>query len=56
MIPVARFREMERENLLNALRQCNGKISGRHGAAALLGLKPSTLSYQLKALGIQRGD
>jgi transcriptional regulator with GAF, ATPase, and Fis domain len=56
VIPAARFREMERENIVNALRHCNGKISGRHGAAALLGLKPSTLSYQMKALGIQRGD
>jgi transcriptional regulator with GAF, ATPase, and Fis domain len=56
VIPMARFREMERDNIVNALRQCNGKISGRHGAAALLGLKPSTLSYQMKTLGIQRGD
>jgi transcriptional regulator with GAF, ATPase, and Fis domain len=56
VIPAARFREMERENIVNALRRCNGKISGRHGAAALLGLKPSTLSYQMKALGVQRGD
>lgn len=56
VIPVARFREMERENIVNALRLCKGKISGRHGAAALLGLKPSTLSYQMKTLGIQRGD
>lgn len=56
VIPATRFREMERENILNALRRCNGKISGRHGAAALLGLKPSTLSYQMKSLGIQRGQ
>ncbi|HEY6728071.1 MAG TPA: sigma 54-interacting transcriptional regulator [Polyangiaceae bacterium] len=56
VIPAARFREMERENIVNALRHCNGRIAGRHGAAALLGLKPSTLSYQMKALGIRRGE
>jgi len=56
VIPAARFRELERANIVKALRRCHGKISGQHGAAALLGLKPSTLSYQMKALGIQRGE
>lgn len=56
VIPAARFRELERANIVKALRRCHGKISGRHGAAALLGLKPSTLSYQMKTLGIQRGE
>jgi hypothetical protein len=28
------------------------KIYGRDGAAALLGLKPTTLAYRMKALGI----
>ena len=30
VIPMARFREMERENIVNALRRCHGKIAGRH--------------------------
>ncbi len=54
VLPVARIRDLERRNIINALRQCNGKVSGTGGAAALLGLKPSTLSYQMKAFGIER--
>ena len=41
-------------NIENALKKCNGKIYGEHGAAALLGLKPTTLSTRLKALRIKR--
>jgi formate hydrogenlyase transcriptional activator len=46
--------DLERANLLRALEQANWKISGKDGAAALLGLKPSTLTYRMKALGIKR--
>ena len=54
MIPVARFRELERANILVALERCAWKIAGNQGAARLLGLKPSTLAYQMKTLGIER--
>ncbi len=33
---------------------CNGKIYGEDGAAALLGLKPTTLQSRMKKLGIRR--
>ena len=36
-----------------ALEQCNGKISGPKGAAALLGINPSTLRSRMKKLGIK---
>ncbi len=47
------MRRQERENLRRALESCNGKIYGRDGAAALLGLKPTTLASRLKRLQIR---
>ena len=44
------MRHQERENLRRALESCGGKIYGRDGAAALLGLKPTTLASRLKRL------
>jgi len=35
-----------------ALRRCNGQVYGRDGAAALLGMKPTTLWSRLRSLGI----
>ncbi len=42
----------QRDNLVRALTQSRGKVSGADGAAALLGLKPTTLASRLKKLGI----
>ena len=50
------WRHRERTNLLAALKRTNGRIYGVGGAAALLGVKPSTLSSRLKSFGIQAGD
>jgi transcriptional regulator with PAS, ATPase and Fis domain len=47
------FEAWERENLQRALDRCHGRVSGPGGAAALLGLKPSTLTSRLKALGLR---
>ena len=47
---------LEKNNLANALKQCRGKIYGEYGAAELLGLKPTTLSSQLKKHGLNRYD
>jgi PAS domain S-box-containing protein len=46
--------DLERGNLLLALEQAGWKVSGTDGAAALLGLRPSTLNSRIKALGIER--
>ncbi len=48
----AEMRRRERENLLTALDRCHGKIYGTDGAAALLGIKPTTLASRLKKLGV----
>jgi transcriptional regulator with GAF, ATPase, and Fis domain len=48
----AEIRKIEADNIRSALRATNGKVSGPTGAAALLGLKPTTLASRIKALGI----
>jgi len=48
------FQALERQNLENALARCGWRIAGARGAAQLLGLSPSTLSYRMKQLGIAR--
>ena len=45
---------LERRNLILALKSTNWRVAGKSGAASLLGLPPSTLSSRMKALGIQR--
>jgi formate hydrogenlyase transcriptional activator len=44
----------EREQILAALEQTGWRIRGPAGAAALLGLKPTTLESRIKKLGLQR--
>lgn len=46
--------EGERAHILAALKQCNGKIWGEGGAAALLNLPPTTLNSKMKKLGIRK--
>jgi transcriptional regulator with GAF, ATPase, and Fis domain len=46
--------QLERENLLLAMETTGWRIAGKDGAAQLLGLKPSTLTSRMKALGIER--
>jgi len=46
------MRAVQRDNIVRALDACQWKISGSQGAAELLGLKPSTLRSQMKALNI----
>jgi PAS domain S-box-containing protein len=44
---------LERENLVRALEFAQWRVSGDSGAAALLGINPSTLRSRMKALGIR---
>ena len=39
-----------------ALKEARGKIYGANGAAALLGLKPTTLASKLARLGLKREE
>ncbi|HTU41059.1 MAG TPA: PAS domain S-box protein [Candidatus Aquilonibacter sp.] len=45
--------EIDRERIIKALRHCHGKLGGAGGAAALLGLKRTTLQSKLDHLGIK---
>ena len=50
------LRNLERENLLRALEKSGFRVSGIGGAAALLGVRPSTLRDRMKALGITKPE
>ena len=50
------WRGRERENLMAALRQARFRISGKGGAAELLGIHPATLTSRMKAFGIDKRD
>jgi len=46
--------ELERSNLVAALEATGWRVAGDGGTAQLLGMKPTTLSSRMKALGIER--
>jgi len=48
------WRERERANVMAALRRAGFRVSGKGGAADLLGVNPGTLASRLKVLGIRR--
>ena len=56
VIPENEWRNRERANVIAALRQAHFKISGKGGAADLLGINPGTLASRLKALRINKRD
>ena len=53
VVPDLEMRRLERDNLRRALARSGGKIYGPDGAAALLGVKPTTLASRLKRLHIE---
>jgi PAS domain S-box-containing protein len=48
------FEELERQNVLRALKSTGWRVAGAAGAARLLGMNASTLTSRIKALGIKR--
>ncbi|BCD99851.1 hypothetical protein [Marinagarivorans cellulosilyticus] len=47
---------MVRSNMLNALNSTDWKLFGDDGAAALLGMKPTTLASRIKRMGLKAGE
>jgi PAS domain S-box-containing protein len=47
-------KDRDRANITAALQSCGGRIFGPNGAAALLGVKPTTLASRIKVLGIAK--
>ncbi len=52
--PIESLEEAERAHILKALEMVGWRVSGTGGAAECLGLKPSTLEFRMKKLGITR--
>jgi transcriptional regulator with PAS, ATPase and Fis domain len=50
-----RLRNQEREMIEEALAKSRGRIAGPSGAAAMLGIHPSTLDSRIKNLRIKKG-
>lgn len=48
------MKQFERNNTINAMKQCNWKIYGDDGAADLLGIKPTTLIERMKRMHIRK--
>lgn len=48
------MRELQKANIVAALKATNWKVSGKDGTAELLGVRPTTLYDRLKALGIRK--
>jgi len=49
-----RLQDVEREHITKVARSTGWRIRGQHGAAEILGLKPTTLEARMKKLGITR--
>lgn len=48
------LQDLERENIIKALRKSDWKVSGKNGAARILDIPPTTLSSRIKALKIKK--
>jgi len=51
---IATLEDAERQHILRALRQTEWRIAGVKGAAAVLGMKRTTLQARMRKLGIRR--
>lgn len=52
--PASRLADLERQAILAALGRCGGRVYGPNGAAAALGLKPTTLYGKMRKHHIER--
>ena len=48
------MREFQKANIIRALKQANWKVSGKGGAAELLGVRPTTLADRIRTWKIKR--
>jgi transcriptional regulator with GAF, ATPase, and Fis domain len=45
---------LQQKNIVRALEQTNWKVSGKGGAAELLGVKPTTLADRIRTMKLKR--
>ena len=48
------LRQLQRDNLVRALQRTGWRVSGKGGAAELLGVKPTTLADRIKSFGLKK--
>jgi transcriptional regulator with GAF, ATPase, and Fis domain len=48
------LKRLERESIIHALKEAHGRVFGPNGAAELLGMKPTTLTSRIAALGLKQ--
>jgi transcriptional regulator with GAF, ATPase, and Fis domain len=48
------IKELQKANLIKALKQTKWRVSGAGGAAELLGVRPTTLADRIRSYGIKR--
>ena len=48
------MKQQEKENMIAVLEHCEWRVSGKSGAAELLGIKPTTLAHQIKKFNIKK--
>ena len=53
---IATFAEVQRSHLIAVLQKTRGVIEGAHGVALLLNMRPSTVRYRIRKLGIVREE
>jgi len=53
---ISELRQLERNNLMNALEATNWKVSGKKGASNLVRIPATTFTSRMKALGITPAD
>jgi transcriptional regulator with GAF, ATPase, and Fis domain len=54
LLTESEMREFQKNNIVAALRQAGGKVSGSGGAAELLGVRPTTLADRIRTFGIDK--
>ncbi|MGH7827751.1 MAG: sigma-54-dependent Fis family transcriptional regulator [Candidatus Binatia bacterium] len=54
ILQIRDLQRLERENILRALESTDWRVAGKDGAAALLGMNPSTLNSRIRAFKITR--
>ncbi len=48
------LKALQKKNILAALKQANWRVSGKAGAAELLGIRPTTLNDRIRTFGIKK--
>lgn len=54
LLTEVQMRDLQKQNLRNAPEQSNGQVSGKDGAAALLDIRPTTLSDRISSFGLKK--